>query len=80
MTVIKKKGRSALIEKAVVIANRRLTRRELERALEIAIGEDEARNTRRLIRWFCRRYPTAIDRLAYIRRAHERWRAIDIEL
>jgi hypothetical protein len=76
----KKKGQSALISRAVAIANRRLSRRELERALEIPIGEDEDRNTRRLIRWFSRRYPTAIERLAYIRRAHERWRAFDIKV
>jgi hypothetical protein len=80
MTGKKNKGQSELISRAAAIANRRLSRRELERALQIPIGEDEARNTLRLIRWFSRRYPTAIERLAYIRRAHKRWRAYDIEL
>jgi len=80
MTGKKKKGHSTQISRALAIANRRLSRRELERALEIPIGEEEARNTRRLIRWFTRRYPTAIERLAYVRRAYERWRASDIKL
>ncbi len=26
-----------------------------------------------LVRWFRRRYPTAADRLAYVRRAYKRW-------
>ncbi len=27
-----------------------------------------------LRRWFCRRYPTPLERLAYVRRAVARWR------
>lgn len=27
-----------------------------------------------LVRWFRRRYPTGADRLAYVRRASQRWR------
>jgi hypothetical protein len=26
-----------------------------------------------LIAWFCRRYPTPTERLAYVRRAYDRW-------
>lgn len=34
---------------------------------------EELEETRELIRWFCRRYPTAAERLAYARRAYARW-------
>ena len=36
---------------------------------EILIGAD----TRALVRWFTRRYPTPAERFAYIRRARARW-------
>jgi hypothetical protein len=39
----------------------------------IPIGPDELRQSRELIRWFRRRYPTVGERLAYARRAYARW-------
>ena len=39
----------------------------------IPISDEEREETLALVRWFCRRYPTADDRLAYVRRAYRRW-------
>ncbi len=48
-------------------------------ALEIAAGVTVAvpalDESRSLIRWFRRRYPTPAERLAYARRAYSRWQA-----
>jgi hypothetical protein len=41
----------------------------------VPLGEDEEEESRSLIRWFRRRYPTPAERLAYARRAYRRWRA-----
>jgi hypothetical protein len=41
------------------------------RALEI--GDEEVAATIDLVRWFCRRYPTAKDRFAYVNRKYEEW-------
>lgn len=35
---------------------------------------DEREEVMALRRWFCRRYPTPLERLAYVRRAVARWR------
>ena len=35
---------------------------------------DEREELLALRRWFCRRYPTPLERLAYVRRAVARWR------
>jgi len=39
------------------------------------IGADELAESIALIDWFCRRYPTAEERLRYARRAYRRWQA-----
>ena len=49
---------------------------EFERRLGAAIREldgPELENLQSLIRWFQRRYPTAKERLAYVRRACAEW-------
>jgi hypothetical protein len=49
---------------------------EFERRLAIALAElegEELENVASHIRWFCRRYPTPQERLAYARRAYARW-------
>lgn len=56
------------------MANRPLTREEFRAALAIPLGEAELEEARALIRWFRRRYPTPAERLAYARRACERWK------
>jgi hypothetical protein len=37
------------------------------------VSPDEEAANLDLIRWFRRRYPTAAERLAYVRRAYARW-------
>jgi hypothetical protein len=55
------------------LSERLLSPEELRAALAVPLGEDE--ESRSLIRWFRRRYPTPAERLAYARRAYRRWRA-----
>jgi hypothetical protein len=61
------------------LTERRLSRDEVEAALRIPLGDEERREILSLIDWFCRRYPTPAERLAYVRRAYRRWtkRAVD---
>jgi hypothetical protein len=42
--------------------------------LEAPITTEERVGVVALVRWFSRRYPAPIDRLAYVRRAYARWR------
>lgn len=55
------------------LADRQLSPEEVRAALAVPLGEAEEEESRSLIRWFRRRYPTPADRLAYARRAHRRW-------
>ena len=55
------------------LAERTLTADEVRAALAIPLGADEEAEARALIRWFCRRYATPAERLAYVRRAYRRW-------
>ncbi len=55
------------------LANRKLTAEEWQAQAAIPLSPEEIEHTRALVRWFCRRYPTAADRLAYVRRAYARW-------
>lgn len=52
---------------------RELTLEEAKRYLETPIDDAERSAVLELVRWFCRRYPTPAARLAYVRRAYERW-------
>jgi hypothetical protein len=63
------------IARIQAIAERVLSAEELRAALAVPLGEAEEEETRSLIRWFRRRYPTPADRLAYARRAYRRWAA-----
>jgi hypothetical protein len=61
------------------LANRQLTVDEWRERAAIPLAPEEVEHTLALVRWFRRRYPTAADRLAYIRRAYIRWqRAADV--
>ena len=60
-------------ERVRALSERRLSPEEVRAALAVPLGEDEEDESRSLIRWFRRRYPTPGDRLAYIRRAYRRW-------
>jgi hypothetical protein len=55
------------------LSERQLSPEELRAALAVPLGQDEEDESRSLIRWFRRRYPTPADRLAYARRAYRRW-------
>ena len=46
---------------------------EWRRRLAIPLSPEEIEHTQSLVRWFCRRYPTVGERLAYARRAYKRW-------
>jgi hypothetical protein len=58
-----------------VLAERQLSPEEVRAALAQPLGTAEEDESRSLIRWFRRRYPTPAARLAYARRAYGRWRA-----
>ena len=55
------------------LAGRTLSRDEFEAARRLPISDAEMAEMQSLIDWFCRRYPTAADRLRYVRRAYARW-------
>jgi hypothetical protein len=42
--------------------------------LEAPITDAERDGVRALVHWFRQRYPTPVERLAYVRRAYARWR------
>ena len=62
-----------LVEEVRRIAERRLTAEEFQALLAVPIDAEERARTLELIDWFCRRYPTGAERLAYVRRAYRRW-------
>jgi hypothetical protein len=55
------------------LVNRELSVEEWRAQIAIPLSPDEIEHTLALVRWFRRRYPTAADRLAYVRRAYARW-------
>jgi hypothetical protein len=55
-------------------ANRTLTAAEARAYLDAPATEAERAEVRALAEWFQRRYPTPLERLAYVRRAYARWR------
>ena len=64
----------------LALSERRLSPEELRAALAVPLGEIEEEESRSLIRWFRRRYPTPAERLAYARRAYRRWVAAASQL
>ncbi len=56
--------------------NRDVSDEEVQAAVAGPIGTDEREEFRALVRWFTTRYPTAEERLAYVRQAHKRWTAV----
>lgn len=59
--------------KLAELANRPLTADEWRTQTAIPLTPDEIEHTLALVQWFRRRYPTAAERLAYVRRAYARW-------
>lgn len=64
---------TAALVRIRAIAERQLSPDEVRAALAVPLGDREEEESRALIRWFRRRYPTPADRLAYVRRAYRRW-------
>lgn len=58
----------------LAVAGRRLTEAEAAAYLDAPVTEEERATVIDLVRWFTRRYPTPLERLAYVRQAHARWR------
>ena len=56
-----------------LFAERRLSPLEAREYLDTPISDSERDEVLALVRWFRRRYPTPLDRLAYVRRAYARW-------
>jgi hypothetical protein len=63
----------AALARVVALSQRRLSAEEARAALAVPLSEAEEAESRSLIRWFRRRYPTPATRLAYARRAYRRW-------
>ncbi len=59
--------------RATEASERQVTGSEASAYLSVPISEIEREEAVALIRWFRRRYPTGADRLAYVRRAYQRW-------
>jgi hypothetical protein len=55
------------------LIDRRVSSTELQEALEHPLTSSEREETLSLVRWFCRRYQTPLERLAYTRQAYARW-------
>lgn len=66
---------TALVEEIRRIAERRLSAEEFQARLAVPIDAEERERVLALVDWFCRRYPTGEERLAYVRRAYRRWAA-----
>ena len=64
----------AAVARLRAFADRRLTPDEVRDWLSTPMTAEEREDSFALIRWFRRRYPEPIDRLAYARRAYARWR------
>jgi hypothetical protein len=54
-------------------AERWLSPSEARAYLDAPLTDAERDDVRALADWFCRRYPTPLDRLAYVRHAYARW-------
>ncbi len=63
----------AALARVAALSERSLSAEEARAALAVPLGEAELEESRSLIRWFRRRYTTPAARLAYARRAYERW-------
>ncbi len=53
--------------------NRRVSPEEARAYLDAPLTDAERQGVLDLVRWFRKRYPTPMERLAYVRRAYARW-------
>jgi hypothetical protein len=66
---------SAALAEIRRLSERRLSPEEFAAHADAPILAEERERVLELIEWFCRRYPTPLERLAYVRRATRRWMA-----
>jgi hypothetical protein len=57
----------------VPLDDRVLSSEDARAYLAAPMADAERESIRELAGWFCRRYPTPLERLAYVRRAYARW-------
>jgi hypothetical protein len=62
-----------IVAKITAYHERRLSPEEARAYLDAPVTEFEREEALELFRWFRRRYPTPVERLAYARRAYKRW-------
>ena len=65
---------AADIARVAELSERRLTPEEFNAYVNAPMSQAELEGIRESIDWFCRRYPTVLERLAYARRAYRRWK------
>lgn len=64
---------SATRARIAAMIERSLTVEEARAYLDTPIGPAERAEVLDLVRWFRRRYPTPLERLAYVAKAYKRW-------
>jgi hypothetical protein len=57
------------------LSERTLTPEEADAYLTAPMSDEERQQILDLVRWFTRRYPTGLERLAHARRAYRRWQS-----
>lgn len=62
-----------VVERARRHYERELSPEEAQEALGVPLTPSEVEGNLELIRWFRSRYPTPLERSAYVRRAWRRW-------
>jgi hypothetical protein len=62
------------VARLLEFAERQLTVEDFNARVHAPMTPEEREEGLDLIRWFKRRYPTPAERLAYCRRAYERWK------
>jgi hypothetical protein len=55
-------------------SERSLSAKDARAYLAAPVSDVERDDVLALVEWFCRRYPTPLARLAYVRTAYARWR------
>ena len=58
------------------LVDRRVSVDEFREALARPLTDQERDDALALSRWFCGRYKTPIERLAYVRQAYKRWQRL----
>jgi len=67
---------SGVRERIHALTERRVSAEEVWRALHDPVPPGEREDVAALVRWFTTRYPTPLERLAYVRRAYARWQGV----